>query len=230
VPDANAVLNRLRVVLGCENDTDLAAALETVKTTVSSWRTRNSVPYEVCMKVHREKGVDLAFLMFGEGEPFPKAINAEVSEAPPPLIGRGALYEEIKQLEIRRPPGGGPPVIDSEPVGYLAFRRDELQKEGLVASRCAWIKTPGDHMVPDLASGDPILINEDERHIVSGKAYVVRLPDDVIVQYLTWMPDGNVQATSRNPTFQPFVISRTDLESGRVAIIGRVRFDNHRWD
>lgn len=69
VPDAGGVLDRLATAYGVPNDAQLSLALNVAKTTLSSWRTRNSVPYEICVQAYREGRGSLEWLLFGDGEP-----------------------------------------------------------------------------------------------------------------------------------------------------------------
>lgn len=233
VPNADGVLDRLRDALGCKSDADLAREIGVPKTNISSWRQRNSVPYEICMRMYREKGIDLGWLMYGDEEskrPYPKSIH-QTEEGKVGLVGRFGEYDEVKVLAIKAGAGNGKSVIESKPIGYLAFRRDVLRDRGLNPARMAWVEIAGDSMLPKLTNGDFVCINEDDCEIKSGKAYVLRVSNDIQVKYLSWLPDGNVEASSENSAvFKPFLIRMADLESGVVKVLGRVRFDNHEWD
>lgn len=77
---AKEIIERMKSALGATSDQDLADLIGVAKTTVSSWRQRNSIPYKVCVKLASgtwfglEKGVDsrakisLPWLITGEGD------------------------------------------------------------------------------------------------------------------------------------------------------------------
>lgn len=63
------ILERLRLVMECDNDSQLARKLNIPQTTVSTWKKRNIVPYEACAKVASEKELSLDIFIFGEPIP-----------------------------------------------------------------------------------------------------------------------------------------------------------------
>lgn len=62
-----SVLERLALVLGTKTGNQLAEALGVSPQTISSWKSRESVPYAQCVDVASEKGVSLDWLLTGEG-------------------------------------------------------------------------------------------------------------------------------------------------------------------
>lgn len=63
-----AVLTRLSRVLEAANDTELARMLGTTSSTISSWKARNSIPYAKCEEVAEDRGINLDWLLTGNGE------------------------------------------------------------------------------------------------------------------------------------------------------------------
>ncbi|MEE1883176.1 helix-turn-helix domain-containing protein [Pseudomonas soli] len=64
---AAAVLDRLHTVFGVKNDSQLCEVTGVNRPTMGNWRSRNSVPYPLCVSVAEEKGVSLDWLITGEG-------------------------------------------------------------------------------------------------------------------------------------------------------------------
>jgi hypothetical protein len=69
LPSAEDVFQRLREATGSESDADLARNLGIAPTTISTWRSRDVVPYEACAKVAIEKSISLDKLVFGVTRP-----------------------------------------------------------------------------------------------------------------------------------------------------------------
>lgn len=65
---ADAVIDRMRQALGPKSDADLARALGVPPSTVATWRHRNSVPYEHCVAIAANRGVNLNWLLLGQNE------------------------------------------------------------------------------------------------------------------------------------------------------------------
>ena len=64
---AASVLDRLHQVFGVKNDNQLGDALQVNRSTLGNWRSRDSVPYTVCVDVALERGISLDWLLTGEG-------------------------------------------------------------------------------------------------------------------------------------------------------------------
>lgn len=62
---ANAVIDRLKEVLHCENDAKLADKLPTTRSNIAKWRRRNSVPYEFVTKIAIVTGTSIDYLLTG---------------------------------------------------------------------------------------------------------------------------------------------------------------------
>jgi len=65
--DANAVIDRMRVVTDTSTDIALCAKLQLGTSAVSTWRRRQSVPYAECVNLALRYGVSLDWLLLGLG-------------------------------------------------------------------------------------------------------------------------------------------------------------------
>ncbi|WP_439864317.1 helix-turn-helix domain-containing protein [Pseudomonas antarctica] len=63
----DAVLERLMTVFAVDSDSDLARKLDVNRQTLGSWRSRQSIPYALCVSVSEAEGVSLDWLLAGEG-------------------------------------------------------------------------------------------------------------------------------------------------------------------
>lgn len=68
--DVTSVLERLAQVLGTRTGSQLADALGVSPQTISSWKSRESVPYAQCVSVAGDWGIRLDWLLTGEGPMF----------------------------------------------------------------------------------------------------------------------------------------------------------------
>lgn len=64
----DAVLERLMTVFAVDSDSELARKLDVNRQTLGSWRSRQSIPYALCVNVSEAEGVSLDWLLTGEGE------------------------------------------------------------------------------------------------------------------------------------------------------------------
>lgn len=63
----DAVLKRLMTVFAVDSDSELARKLDVNRQTLGSWRSRQSIPYSLCVNVSEAEGVSLDWLLTGEG-------------------------------------------------------------------------------------------------------------------------------------------------------------------
>jgi len=63
----DAVLERLMTVFAVDSDSELARKLDVNRQTLGSWRSRQSIPYALCVNVSEAEGVSLDWLLKGEG-------------------------------------------------------------------------------------------------------------------------------------------------------------------
>lgn len=64
---ASDVIGRLKVALSVDRDTDLSKLLNIPKTTISGWKGRESIPYEICVQVADDTGYSIDWLLTGMG-------------------------------------------------------------------------------------------------------------------------------------------------------------------
>ena len=64
---ANKVIDRIGVVINAKSDSEICNLLNLKKTTLSTWRGRDSVPYALCVDLAQKKGITLDWLLTGEG-------------------------------------------------------------------------------------------------------------------------------------------------------------------
>jgi phage repressor protein C with HTH and peptisase S24 domain len=133
----------------------------------------------------------------------------------------------VRHLGIEAGAGRGRYHVNDDVHGELAFREDWLRKKGINPRNAGIATVRGESMEPKLHDGDFVLVDRGDREVRSGRCYVLRQGDEIIVKYITRLPNGRLQATSENAAaFPPFLI-----ELGvNVEIIGRVRADTHEWD
>lgn len=63
------VVHRLKQATGTSSDAALAKVLDISPQTLSSWKSRDKVPYALCVDLALREGVSLDWLLLGEGGP-----------------------------------------------------------------------------------------------------------------------------------------------------------------
>lgn len=93
----DAVLDRLMKVFSVDNDSELARKLHVNRQTLGSWRSRQSIPYALCVNVSDTVGISLDWLLAGEG---PMLRNAPETNPTPALTDprEEAMLELFRSL------------------------------------------------------------------------------------------------------------------------------------
>ncbi|ALG66776.1 helix-turn-helix transcriptional regulator [Beggiatoa leptomitoformis] len=64
--DTTEVLERLYQLHNVKNDAELARKLNIGTSTISNWRTRDTVPYKICVEISKRDNVSLDWLLTGK--------------------------------------------------------------------------------------------------------------------------------------------------------------------
>ena len=105
--------------------------------------------------------------------------------------------------EVQLADGSGTVLDDSTRVGCLAFHRMWLDRHRLDATQCAIVRMRGESMEPTLNDGSTILVNRAQRRRRSGRVFVVRTDDGLVVQRVRKAPGGGWQLTGDHPAGEP---------------------------
>lgn len=77
INDAAGVILRMRELFGVKKDAELAVALGTTPQTISSWRSRDTIPYALCVRLSAKKDVFLDWLILGIGPVHRNEVNEQ---------------------------------------------------------------------------------------------------------------------------------------------------------
>ena len=94
----DAVLERLMTVFSVDSDSELARKLDVNRQTLGSWRSRQSIPYALCISVSEAEGVSLDWLLTGEGA-MVRGISVPVAETVVTTPQEEAILTLFRSLE-----------------------------------------------------------------------------------------------------------------------------------
>lgn len=164
-------------------------------------------------------GFNITWLLTGEGRMF---------RTTPPGPEASDLVL-VNRYDVRVGAGHGTFVVGEDVIGSVAFRMDWIKERGLNSKNLALVDVTGDSMEKVLREGDFVLVDLSQTEIVSGKAYVIRIGDELLVKYLQHLPGGLLQVFSENSAiYPPFTVNSKELGT-EIFIIGRVVASTHMW-
>lgn len=97
---AAAVIDRLKAIISAKSDAELANGFGISPQTLSSWKSRDSVPYAICVDFAEARGISLDWLLTGEG-PMRRDEAAPLTTTEPPAAP-GISPREAAMLELFR--------------------------------------------------------------------------------------------------------------------------------
>ena len=164
-------------------------------------------------------GISITWLFTGQGTMLrAESLSPEISD----LV-------LVNRYDIQVSAGHGALAVSEDVVGSMAFKKDWIKKSGLNPKNLALVDVVGDSMEKILREGDLVLIDLSQVRIVSGKAYVIRIGEELLVKYLQHLPGGRIQVVSENSIgYPPFTVNEEDVGTA-LFIIGRVVASAHTW-
>jgi len=132
-------------------------------------------------------------------------------------------FAKVPIYDVRASAGYGITNNDEETKGHLAFSRTWIKKRGLRPDKLGIITVRGDSMVPVLNEGDLILVNHEDKTPSSGKPFVMRIGNEILVKFAQMTSKGLI-ANSANSVYQPMLVDNEDVE-----IIGKVVCSMREW-
>ncbi|WP_221800483.1 helix-turn-helix domain-containing protein [Oceanobacter mangrovi] len=102
---ASAVIERLKRCLGAGSDSELSRITKVNRQTLSNWKTRNTVPYTLCIQAAEEQHFSLDWLLLGVGQPTSHALAEETASncSSPPLTDKQqellALFDNLSAVQ-----------------------------------------------------------------------------------------------------------------------------------
>ena len=107
-----------------------------------------------------------------------------------------------------------PKTISFEPY----WLRNEI---GVCPNNVFLMLVEGDSMQPTLKNGSMIMVNRDVDNLSDG-VYVMRHDNNLLVKRLQMLPGGIIRVKSDNSMYDPWEITKSQLDGEELALIGRV--------
>lgn len=196
---------------------DIAVETDMAPNTISSYMTGKSSPtVEWVERFCTRYGCYLAWLCAGVGtmDGLTTITNNDVVMIP--------------RYSVRASAGNGANVLNEEPIGYMAFMREWIDRHELDATALFVIGITGDSMEGKLYANDSILVNRKIHDISGGSVYVFRQDNDLLIKYLQRMPGDVLRVSSENQAYPSYDIDM-NIHADSVEIIGQVAVSMHSW-
>ncbi|GIC79473.1 helix-turn-helix transcriptional regulator [Moritella sp. F3] len=159
-----------------------------------------------------------------------------ISEKTEPEVGQispndtlNNVYTHTKEKHIKLPfyeisasAGVGLLAEVEECPKSISFEPNWLRNDiGVSPSNVFLMLVDGDSMQPTLKNGSMIMVNRDVDNLSDG-VYVMRHDNNLLVKRLQMLPGGIIRVKSDNTMYDPWEITKSQLDGEELALIGRV--------
>ena len=229
--ELDSIIERMKQVTGCQNDTKLAEYLGLKSNSaISTWRARNKIPYAECDRISRSVNVDLGWLITGKqsGESiFPQPLVANIDPVKAGITEQNLTY--IPEYDQPLAAGGGSyPVDHALAISMRPFSKDWLTKKGLKQESLKLLRVMGESMEPLLKDKDMVMIDTSRTQPNESMPFAIRLDGNLFVKHVQTMGNGNLLLVSRNSSYRDIEINRASPPDD-FAIVGGVVWHAHSW-
>jgi phage repressor protein C with HTH and peptisase S24 domain len=183
---------------------------------------KRRIPQELMEGLKNQIGINLNWLMTGEGEMYGDVKQPNVSSEHLTTAQGSAI--RLPLVSFKASAGDGSYVTEQEYEGTYIIDPSELKgvrpselRDGMFV-----IEAEGDSMVPDIHPGEQLIIKPVEApdRIASDAIYLFRLEKRVQIKRLQAFPGGRIRVKSKNTDYDDYEL---DLDAGHdFEILGLV--------
>lgn len=216
VMDTLKILERLKIVTNSTNYAELARKLNIKDSTIRTWKTRGTIPYEACAIVTLNYNTTLEWLLNGQDTP-----QNRVNETP--AITYNQLSLPFYDLQISIDGSKQACLVENKKLGQItSFSTDYVRNElNVVPVNAFLMHARGDSMNPTIKDGAVLMINKDIEPLIDG-IYVIRQDAALLVKRLHNLTSGKIKVISDNEIYQAYEVDKSALVADNVEILGRV--------
>ena len=182
--------------------TELAERMGVNKNTISQYKTgTRTPPMDTLEELTEALGISLPEFFACKDESKPEVVFVEKVKAKP-RAGTGGLE------------------TDDSHDGYYSFHASFIARKGGTANSMKIFEVAGDSMSPTLDDGDMIMVNTNEVDVRTGRVYLLRIGEELMVKRLETRPGGTLIIRSDNKEYEDIPVSMAETQD--VSIFGRM--------
>ncbi|MCL6285580.1 S24 family peptidase [Ruegeria sp. 2012CJ41-6] len=119
---------------------------------------------------------------------------------------------------------------DAMDVTFYAFNLQWIKRRNLDPDNLHIVEVKGDGMAPTLSEGDLILVDRAQAEPADGKAFVIRISEELVVKNIQRVGKDTISLVSANMIYPPREIAADDMgPRADIEIVGRVVASMHEW-
>jgi hypothetical protein len=202
-----AIVDRMKDVVGVSKDVELADALGASRSTPGVWKIRDRIPFAECMLIAEKHGVSLDWLVFGRDAPLRDVspVNTDGSD-----LAEASGYVEIQAFDM-------PTMLQADsPQLWAKIPAVWVDREGAEMVEPVAVRHVGDNMEPTISDGDVLIVDRRPRDVDG--VFVMRLGDSIRIKRVQRMQGGALHLLNDNSNYKTEVLAADQADT--VEFIG----------
>lgn len=176
------ILLRLYDFMGFKKDLEFCEKFDIKANTLSTWKKRGTIPYDLLEKISQNENISLDWLVFGNKE-----------------IKVNDNNYNIDLLNVRAGAGEGIYNYVIETVDTISLDKSFFRTP-INTNKIKGIQVDGDSMEPTLRDGDYVLIDENINFGTNG-IYAIQYGGQILIKRLQFKMDGTILIISDNDKY-----------------------------
>jgi len=204
------IINRVKESYNIGTDTELALFLGVKQNTIASWKSRNSIDYQLI--ISKCDSEDLNWLLTGDGSMLKSDKNSS-----------NIATAHIEETRPRVPMDAAAGTLTIAENGVTMSDCEQIPIISGFAKYDFTIMVRGDSMLPEFHSGDELacLFIKDSQFIQWGRVHVLDTSQGIVLKRI-YKGDKCIICKSDNPNYPEFPIQDSELYN-MALVIGMVR-------
>ena len=182
------ILLRLYDFMGFKKDLEFCEKFDIKANTLSTWKKRGTIPYDLLEKISQNENISLDWLVFGNKE-----------------IKVNDNNYNIDLLNVRAGAGEGIYNYVIETVDTISLDKSFFRTP-INTNKIKGIQVDGDSMEPTLRDGDYVLIDENINFGTNG-IYAIQYGGQILIKRLQFKMDGTILIISDNDKYDKEVFN-----------------------
>lgn len=212
--DLDGILNRLYECLSIKNDTEFCKRYDIKPNTLSTWKKREKIPYELIMDISQNENIPIDYILLG----VPQEQNQDNDTNICSDVVSINFYDDIFASA-----GYGNHAYENQPA-VLEFDKSFLENILNIKKfdRLDIIRVVGDSMLPSIKDGEYIIVERDSE-ARNGDTVIANIDGELYVKRLNKIPlSPYIILESENENYRPIELD-TDEKLQMCNILGVVR-------
>jgi phage repressor protein C with HTH and peptisase S24 domain len=203
--------------------------LGTSRATIFNWKKKGTITADK-LAAMATYGIDVNYVLTGNRQVQDRVEEEPVKDKNKTNKDNNSILQSTKlrddfvlvpRYDVQASAGNGSVIHSEQVVDHLAFKRDwVINYLNVKPENLALINARGDSMEPAIRTGDLLLVNLDEKHIVNDDIYIINNNGNLQVKRIQALLNKTIIVKSDNIQYDPQIVKEEDIK--QLHVVGQV--------